>query len=195
MSDRSPIDRTIAERLGSLAVSAPQTAPLGLTEAVRLGRRSRARRARAGVLAAALVLVLVPLAAVTVGWPLLHSDQATPAASASPLRGAYFTQLATSPAGTHGMTGRWGLAFHDDGTLGVSAPPGYSGILTGFHYSRSGEAVRVDLFTQDLCADLRIGAYAWARTATGVRFSVVDDACAPRVAFLTGRTWTGTGTG
>jgi hypothetical protein len=192
MSDRSSLDRTIAERLARLA-GTPPTAIEGLTEAVRLGRRHRVRRLRVGIATAVLLLVFVPLGAVAVGRPLLRPHPYPPASSANALRGGFSATLTSTPAGTNGLAGRWDLNFHDDGTLEVSAPPGFSGIVTGFHYQSAGNEVRVDLFTQDLCADLPVGTYTWALVGTGVRFTEVNDACTARASLLTGRTWTGSG--
>jgi hypothetical protein len=192
MAERSPLDREIAERLAGLD-RADQTARAdilaGLVDVTRRGRRARVVRRRAFVAVAAVALAAVPVVSVVALGQLRDERRDLPASSPAAILGTYSADVTAAVAGTTGVAGRWTLDLRGDGTLGVVAPKGYTGISTGFHYSISGDRVRVDLFTQDLCTGQPVGTYTWHRDATGLHLNTVNDPCLARATLLAARTW------
>ena len=196
MTERTPFDDALGARLTGLASAAgldegavPAAARAGtLADTIARGRGRRVARRRAATALAALVAVALPLGAM-LGVRTLHRPAApVQVVDGTGMLGTYTADITGLP-GADSATGRWVLDVRGNGTIVLEAPSAYRGIVTGFHYVTDGARVRVDLFTQDLCTDLPVGTYTWSRTASGLRFDVVDDSCSARTAFLTGRTW------
>lgn len=87
------------------------------------------------------------------------------------------------------LAGSWVLRLRSDGTMHVSAPSTYQGVLSAALFDSTGVAFRTSLFGQDLCSGVPLGVYTWHRVGSKVRFSVSDDRCAGRVAVLTTVSW------
>jgi hypothetical protein len=92
-----------------------------------------------------------------------------------------------------GLAGRWTMRLEPNGVATMSAPPSFTGVLTGVSFQVSGEQFRIDLFVQDLCSGDTPGAYRWTRSGGELTFTTLGDSCAARVAVLTSGSWTSTG--
>ncbi len=169
----------------------------GRLGAVRRGQRHRSRVqwALAGVavlafLAAAAALAPALLASRHRGD--LRIDSTT--AAGQVLTGSYSTTVAAA-AGVvtdRNLSGTWTVTWNNDGRMGVQAPTGYTGVLSGALFQSTPGAVRTDVFGQDLCSGLQIGRYRWTRTGNALMFTLADDRCEGRVAVLTSAPWTRT---
>jgi hypothetical protein len=88
------------------------------------------------------------------------------------------------------LAGAWQLTFRTDGTVDVTGPAGYSGILTGVTWRSLGDLIELDLFGKDICKDDLPGTYRWTRTPDGLRWETASDhGCAARSNLLTNRLW------
>ncbi len=111
------------------------------------------------------------------------------------IAGTYTTEV---PAGSsvvrdNHLAGRWTMHLAPNGVVTVTAPPSFTGVLTGVSYQVAGSQLRIDLFLQDICGGAPPGAYQWRRAGDSLTFTVVNDSCAARVAVLTSGTWTSSG--
>lgn len=169
-----------------------------LDEVIRKARRRVLLRRAAVSIAAAAALVLV----VAVGPSALRTLQdlrhrvpatrPTPTtASVQTLTGAFTRRLAADSAAirSESMAGVWTIDLHDDGTMTVTAPPAFTGVLSGFQFQVTGDQFRTNLFIQDVCTNLPLGTYRWTRSGNALTFTAVDDQCTARVAFFTGASW------
>ena len=160
-------------------------------------RRVLVRRVAVSAAAAAAVVF-----AVAVGPSALHALQdlryrapatrPTPTAAAvQTLTGTFTRRLTADSAAirSNSMVGVWTIDLHDDGTTTVTAPPEFTGVLSGFQFQVTGDQFRTNLFIQDVCTSLPLGTYRWTRSGNALSFTVVDDQCAARVAFFTGASW------
>ncbi len=169
-----------------------------LDEAIRKTRRRVLVRRTAVMIAAAAVLVF----AVVVGpsafhalqdlrheLPATHPTPTTPSAQA--LTGAFTRRVAADSAAirSNSMAGIWTIDLHADGTMTVTAPPAFTGVLSSFLFQATGDRFRTYLFVQDVCTDLPLGTYRWTRSGDTLTFKVADDRCAARVDFFTGGPW------
>jgi hypothetical protein len=87
------------------------------------------------------------------------------------------------------LAGPWVLRLAPDGTMRVTAPGSYGGVLSAALFDSTSTGFRTSLFGQDLCSGLPLGRYTWQRSGHEVRFTVADDRCAGRVAVLTTSAW------
>jgi hypothetical protein len=70
----------------------------------------------------------------------------------------------------------------------VSAPDGFSGVLSGILYQIEGDRFRTNLFVQDICSDQPV-TYLWVRRGEELSFTPLGDPCQGRVAVLTSASW------
>jgi hypothetical protein len=154
------------------------------------------RRAAAGLaVAAALATALVA------GPPVLHVIQSAhrdvPAAHPSrtpgvtPLSGTFTRTVApgTTAITVNHMAGSWTIRLGGEAIQAVSAPPGFTGVLSTFQFQVRGSMFRTNLFIQDVCANKPAGTYRWAVSDRILRFTAVSDPCQARVAFFTSGQW------
>ena len=87
------------------------------------------------------------------------------------------------------LTGRWVIALAPDGTMQVTGPSRYHGVLSAALFDSTSTEFRTSLFSQDLCSGMPLGRYTWQRSGHSVQFRVADDPCSGRVAMLTEATW------
>lgn len=153
--------------------------------------RARRRRGRRAALAGGVAALLAALA-VGVGVAGQGSIVGVPAASASvsaePLVGRFEGDV-VSPAR---LAGRWVLQFRTDGRLDIEAPSRYRGVLSAVLFRTEADTLATTLFQEDVCSGIGVGRYTWTRTASGVRFTELDDRCSDRQEFLAETTWTST---
>jgi hypothetical protein len=85
--------------------------------------------------------------------------------------------------------GRWVIELETDGSMHVTAPATYTGVVSTPLFQVTAEQFRTSLFEQDLCSGQPLGAYRWELTGSTLRFTEVDDPCDGRVAVLTAQEW------
>lgn len=141
-------------------------------------------------------LVAAACAGVAVVWAGWGGDRGGAPAAPAPaetsasivLQGRYAGTVDALPAAP-GVAGRWLLDFEAHGVLGISAPDGYPGVVSGVLYAVQGQELRTDLFSQDLCAGLPLGRYAVARAGATLTLTATDDRCPARVGVLAATAW------
>jgi len=109
-----------------------------------------------------------------------------------PLRGTWTTTVASADRSitTNGMNGQWTIAFTEAGILDVTPPASYVGPRNGYPFQVSGDTLRTDLLSADVCSGLPPGSYRWVIEADGLRFATISDSCAGRAVLLTSSPWT-----
>jgi hypothetical protein len=164
-----------------------------LHRTLRQGRRRRLSMLLVPV-ASAAVAVLVVLA--WVSWSphrAVPPPAGTTQSSTGPtaLLGSWSATLpSSSAAGDAHLAGRWTLSLAADGSMRVSAPSAYTGVLSGALFNAAATGTfRTTLFGQDLCSGTAPGRYRWTRAGGTLTFTVTDDPCAGRVLVLA-RSWT-----
>ena len=85
--------------------------------------------------------------------------------------------------------GRWVIELDTDGSMKVTAPATYTGVVLAPLFQATPEWFRTSLFEQDLCSGQPLGTYRWELTGSSLRFTVMDDPCDGRVAVLAGQEW------
>lgn len=152
-------------------------------------RRRRAVRWSAGLaVAAASAATALVLLDGPGGSPEPLRPVQTPSGSATPQRALLTGDYAGRLTGTGDLAGRWVLRFDAAGTLDVTAPSKYDGVLSGVLYEATDE-FRTNLFQQDTCVDQGLGSYRWQRSGRTLTFAVLDDPCVSRVRLLDGVRW------
>jgi len=184
------LDRRVRDELDALASSIQPDVEANLQASLRrVSSRSR-RRGAAMVLAFAAVVVTV----VVIGpgmFQAFRSNPIQPGGVASPaierLSGRYTATVASDDAEIlrQAMNGEWTIEFGDDGILGVSAPADFTGTRTGYSFEITGDQLRTDLFSADVCSGLIPGVYGWELADGVLTLTVLEDACAGRTALLT----------
>lgn len=189
MSERDRVDREIAARVQGAAAPPGADPLLRLWEAAGRGQRIRRRRRYAAVATAVLAVAAVPAGAVVAVNAVRGGGSAAVTADTTRLLGTFTTDVPRSGSTTAPVAGRWTLVLHGDGTIGVHAPPGYAGVVTGSAFQTTGGTVRLNLFVQDLCSASPVGRYRWSRDAAGLRFTELTDDCAARRLVLGSGVW------
>ena len=87
------------------------------------------------------------------------------------------------------IAGRWVIELDADGSMQVTAPDTYTGVVSGPLFQATPEWFRTSLFEQDLCSGQPSGTYGWELTGLTLRFTEVDDPCDGRVAVLAAQEW------
>lgn len=202
------LDRRLREGLGRITAGIDPDVDWHLGRAVRDARRRVALR-RAGVALAAAAAIIVSvvlgpraldaLSSVTQRPPA--ADQPAPTVAAPTTLGDQAiagTYSRTVPAGdpdarSNHLAGRWTIQLRPDGTMTVTAPAGFTGVLSGSQFQVQADTFRTTLFVQDLCSNLPVPTYRWTRVADRLRFTPIDDRCGARVTVLASGPWTSGG--
>lgn len=156
--------------------------------------RARDRRRRAVRWSAGLAVAAASTAAALVlldgpgGTPEPLRPVQTPSGSASPQSALLTGEYAGRLTGPGDLAGRWVLRFDAAGTLDVTAPAAYEGVLSGVLFEATDD-FRTNLFQQDTCVNQGLGRYSWQRSGRRLTFAVLDDPCASRVRLLDGVRW------
>ncbi len=87
------------------------------------------------------------------------------------------------------ISGRWVIELDPDGSMQVTAPDTYSGVVSAPLFQATPERFRTSLFEQDLCSGQPLGTYRWELSGSTLRFTEVDDPCDGRVAMLAAQEW------
>ena len=82
------------------------------------------------------------------------------------------------------IAGRWVIELDADGSMQVTAPDTYTGVVSAPLFQATPEWFRTSLFEQDLCSGQPSGTYRWELTGSTLQFTEVDDPCDGRVAVL-----------
>jgi len=90
------------------------------------------------------------------------------------------------------LSGRWVLSFGDGGQLTVTAPPRYTGDITGSQGAIEDHRIQTMLFTADFCAGQPAGSYTAQARGDNITISVLDDPCTARTTVLTRTRWVST---
>lgn len=162
-------------RTGLHAAADDWTPAVESSLAVVKARQRRSRRTVAAVAAAALITVAGAAAVLTRFTPTQLTGIPSTSAPAAPSLVGRFEGRVTEPTR---LAGRWPLHFRPDGRLDVTAPPGYSGVLSAALFATDGDTLTTTLFQEDVCSGSGVGRYTWQRVASGVRFIGQDDTCA-----------------
>jgi hypothetical protein len=166
--------------------------------ASRARRRSRRRRIAIGISAAAAVAaVVVGLLFVTRPHEGVRSTLEpglTPGGSGpevQALTGRFEATVASGAGGSlpFDVAGRWVLDLAADGSMRVTAPGTYVGVVSAPLFQATREWFRTSLFGTDLCSGLPPGTYRWSVTGSRLRFSELDDPCDGRVGVLASQEW------
>ena len=75
------------------------------------------------------------------------------------------------------LAGRWVLELDGNGTVAVTPPDGYAGVVSGTLFTADGTSLRINLFAQDVCADLGNGEFSWTRDGGRLVLEVSDEPC------------------
>jgi hypothetical protein len=178
------VDDRLREGLHANATGFRPAVESGLDEVRARYRRGRAARVvvAVGLVAAAGVAVLV------VARPDVSARPSPVAPAPSPthaLFGSYESDV-TRPAS---LAGHWVLKFDGNGTVLVTPPTSYAGVVSGTLFSVDALRLRTNLFSQDVCTDLGNGEFFWARPGARLDLAESDEPCAARSQFLTENTW------
>jgi hypothetical protein len=151
-------------------------------------QRRRARLRAAAAVAAVAVLGAVPWAVVS-SLDGRGSGPATP--EAPEVVGSY--RVAVQAQGeTRSMTGTWTVTLDEDGGVTLDAPDSFEGAVgVGEGYAVDGGRLTTNVFLGwPGCQRTTpaVGTYRVEAEATGIRFGLVSDRCAPRIE-LFGSRW------
>ncbi len=196
-----PVERRLREGMQRNADGLNPDVDRLLAEVVRKTRRRVMLRRAAIVLTAATALFLALAVGPRALDALRNAREQVPATKPPPtasgfqaLTGSFTRRLtASSPAvRANQMAGEWTIDLHADGTMRVTAPPAFTGVLSVVQFQVTENRFRTNLFNQDVCTNLALGTYRWSRSGRTLTFTVVDDPCEARVALLSSHEWTST---
>ena len=178
------VDDRLRAGLRANATAFQPSVESGLDEVQGRGRGRRAAQVAvaAGLVAAAAVAVLV------VARPDV-SDRPPPVAPAPSPTAALFGRYESDVTRPARLAGQWELEFDGNGTLVVTPPDGYAGVVSGTLFTADASRLRTNLFSQDVCADLGNGELTWTRPGARLDLAASDEPCAARSQFLTENTW------
>ena len=148
------------------------------------GRRSLVARAAvaAGLVAAVAAAVLL------VPWPDT-TDQPAPVTPAPSPTAELFGRYESEVTRPGRLAGVWVLEFEGNGTVVVTPPFGYAGVVSGTLFAADSTTLRTNLFGQDVCADLSNGEYSWTRDGARLALAERDEPCPARGRFFTNNAW------
>lgn len=151
--------------------------------------RGRGRRGRGALVAVVASLVAAASAAVLVlTWPQA-SEQPSPVLPAPSPTSELFDRYESEVTQPERLAGHWVLEFDGNGTLLVTPPDRYSGVVSGTLFTADGPTLRTNLFSQDVCADLGNGDFSWIREGARLALAENNEPCAARGKFFTGNAW------
>jgi len=73
--------------------------------------------------------------------------------------------------------------------MGVVAPVGFTGVLSGSLFQVEGGQFRTALIGQDVCSFDSPGTYRWIRSGDTLTFEALNDPCRARVELFTSGSW------
>lgn len=122
--------------------------------------------------------------------PPLEQPTGSPSGTATdtpqpPLRGS-ITGDVKQPAE---LAGRWTIRLNGNGTMDVTPPAGFAGVVSGALFTADSTSFRTTLFQADLCSGDGTGIYDWLRVGERIEFQVVSDTCDGRSRFFEDSAW------
>ena len=87
------------------------------------------------------------------------------------------------------LAGRWGLELRGNGSAWSPRPTATPGVVSGTMFTADRARLRINLFAQDVCADLGNGEYAWSREGDRLVLAVSNDSCEARTRFFSDNEW------
>ena len=87
------------------------------------------------------------------------------------------------------IAGRWVIDLDADGSMNVTSPDTYTGVVSAALFQATPAWFRTSLFEQDLCSGRPSGTYRWELGGSTLQFTEVDDPCDGRVAVLAAQEW------
>ncbi len=87
------------------------------------------------------------------------------------------------------LAGLWDLELRGNGSVLVTPPQGYAGVVSGTLFTAGRARLRINLFAQDVCADLGNGDYTWTRAGDRLVLAASNDPCDSRVRFFADNAW------
>jgi hypothetical protein len=100
-----------------------------------------------------------------------------------------FSRYAADVVRPQRLAGRWVLELRGNGSVLVTPPDGYAGVVTGTIFTADRERLRINLFAQDVCADLGNGEYRWSRQGDRLLLTATHDPCQARTRFFSDNEW------
>ena len=196
------LDRRLREEIDRITSELRPDVERHLDQAIRHGRRRIALRRAGAIFAVAGAIA----GAVVIGPHALHDLRNLtrhPTGPANPtitigtpaIAGTYSRIVsAKDPAiqSSH-LAGRWTIELRPDGTMAVTAPPSFAGVLSGVQFRARGGTFRTNIFVQDVCSGSTPPTYEWARVGGYLTFNPIADECAARVAWLSSGPWVSDG--
>ena len=152
----------------------------------RRARRTRMTRSGGMVVATAACAALVAVA-VRAGLP--EDRPPAPSVPAPSPTAELFSSYEADVTRPQRLAGRWGLELRGNGSVLVSPPDGYAGVVSGTLFTADRARLRINLFAQDACADLGNGEYAWTREGDRLVLAVSNDSCEARTRFFSDNEW------
>lgn len=183
------VDDRLRQGLGVNATAFVPRVETSLHDVRRRGRRAgRVRMARSGgfVVAAAVVVALL---AVVVRTGVPEDLAPTPSVSSLSPTAELFSRYEADVARPQRLRGHWVVELRGNGSALVIPPDGYAGVVSGTIFTADRTRLRINLFAQDVCADLGNGEYVWTRKGDQLALAVNNDACEARVRFFTENRW------
>lgn len=183
------VDDRLRQGLGANASTFEPAVETSLDAVRRRGRRAgHARMARAGGLAAAAAAAAALVAVVVRPEVVEDRSTAPPVAATSPTADL-FSRYEADVTRPRSLAGRWTLELSGNGSAIVTPPDGYAGVVSGTIFTADRERLRINLFVQDVCADVGNGEYAWSRDGDRLVLAVSNDSCEARTRFFSDNEW------
>lgn len=183
------VDDRLRQGLGANATTFEPAVETSLDVVRRRGRRAgRARMARAGGLVAAAAAAAV-LVTVVVRPGVLEDRSPAPSVAAPSPTADLFNRYEADVTRPRSLAGRWGIELSGNGSAIVTPPDGYAGVVSGTIFTADRARLRINLFAQDVCADLGNGEYVWSRDGDRLVLAISNDSCEARTRFFSDNEW------
>lgn len=181
------VDDRLRQGLSANAVTFEPGVETSLDAVRRRGRRaSRARMVRAGGLAAAAAAFLV---AIVVRPGVLEDRSPAPSVPVPSSTADLFNRYEAEVTRPRSLAGRWAVELSGNGSAIVTPPDGYAGVVSGTIFTADRARLRINLFAQDVCADLGNGEYVWSRDNDRLVLALSNDLCEARTRFFSDNEW------
>jgi len=183
------VDDRLRQGLSANATTFEPAVETSLDAVRRRGRRAgRARMARAGGLVAATTAAAFLVAVVV--RPGVVEDRSPAPSMAEPSPTAdLFSRYEADVTRPRRLAGRWAIELSGNGSAIVTPPDGYAGVVSGTIFTADRARLRINLFAQDVCADLGNGEYDWSREGDRLVLAVSNDSCEARARFFSDNEW------